>query len=543
MKKISVLSFLLASVLVSAQKLEIEKINAIVNSKISINDPALFVGVVKDGKIVYENYRGLASLQHKVEIDENSRSNIASTAKQFTALMILDMALEEMLSLEDDVREHLPQLYPNVKEKIKIRHLLNHTSGIRDYADLMSIQLKPWWRQEGLDNDDVISLLEKQDDLGFKPGSRYMYSNSGYTLLTKIIANVTDEPFHDYSKKFFENLGMYSTAFLKNYMCVIPNQTLPYSDWGDGIWQQYPMMTNLFGDGFLFTTLKDQLIFEQAVQNAKYNNNVLLIESQKPIPNSEIKTYGFGLELEDRLNYKAVHHSGGTGSYHSQVVRYPDENLTVFVMSSNSRIWSGSIADEVASVFLPKKKNEDKYDNRISENSGLTKPEQIVGQYISPGEYLIRILEEKDGLYWRNGNNNPIEIIQERNNIYYIKRNPKMKIGFYENELVYFYPSEKANTYKKILAEKPTLSDLESYEGDYYSRELDVNFSIKLLEDKKLIISLDDWEKSHEVEVLNRNQILVFDYILEVQRDKFNRVTEILLTTNRVLNNRFVKKS
>ena len=533
---------LFLSVFTLAQNPDLNKIDAIVASQIGENDPGLFVGIVKDGKIIYEKYRGLASLQLQVKIDEKSRSNIASVAKQFTALMILHLSLEEKLSLEDDIRKYLPNLYPTIKEKIKIRHLLNHTSGIRDYVDLMSIQRKPWWRQEGLDNDDVIQLLEKQEELAFNPGTRYMYSNSGYTVLTKIITKVSGASFHDYSKKFFEDLGMKNTAFLKNYMHVIPGQALPYSDWGDGVWQQYPMMTNLYGDGFLFTTLKDQLLFEQAVQNAKHNNNVLLIESQKAIPNSEITTYGFGLELEDRLNYNAVHHSGGTGSYHAQVVRYPTENLTVYVMSTNSTVWSGSIADQVADFFLPKKKNQEKYDARINQNSGLIKPEQVVGQYVSPGEYLIRIIKEKGKLYWKNGNNNPIEIVHEKDNIYSIKRNPKIKIGFYETELVYFYPSGNASTYKKIPVSKPTLSDLESYEGEYFSSELDVTFSLQLNETKKLMISRSDWKKSHEVEVLNRNELLVFDYILKIQRDKFNRVTNILLTTNRVLNNRFVKK-
>ena len=135
----------------------------------------MFVGIVKDGKIIYQKTKGLLSLQHQVKATKTSVSNIASTAKQFTALMILQLSIEEKLSLEDDIRKYLPTFYPNVKEKIKIRHLLNHTSGIRDFYDLMSIQQNPWWRKEGLDNKDALELLEKQQDLAFKPGSRYIY--------------------------------------------------------------------------------------------------------------------------------------------------------------------------------------------------------------------------------------------------------------------------------------------------------------------------------------------------------------------------------
>jgi len=543
MKTFLLFIVLFISTFFNAQENKIAKIDSIVNSKISEKDPALFVGIVKDGKIIYEKYRGLASLQHQVKVDENSVSNIASTAKQFTALMILQLSIEEKLSLEDDIRKYLPTFYPSVKEKIKIRHLLNHTSGIRDFYDLMSIQQNPWWRKESLDNNDVLELLEKQEDLAFKPGSRYIYSNSGYTILTKIIAVASGKDFHEYSKNFFENLGMKNTQFLKDYMYVIPNQALPYSDWGDGVWQQYPMITNLYGDGFLFTSLEDQMVYEMAVQNANHNNNRLLIESQKPIKNSEIKTYGFGVELEDRLNRTSVHHSGGTGSYHSQMARYPDEKLTVFVMSNNSKLWSGAIADEITNVLLPSKEATNNYNKRINETNNLTSFSDVIGQYRSPGDYLIRIESKEGKLFWRNGNNNPRELVQEDKNIYKMKSSPSLKVGFFNNELNLFYESGKIAVYEKIPFEKPSLVDLESYAGDYFSPELEVSFTIELTPKNKLQISLDKWDEPVELEVLNRNELLVYDYILKIQRDQFNRVTEILLTTNRVLNNRFIKKT
>ena len=542
MKKYFSLIGLFVSVCAFGQDNNLQTIDSIINSKLAENDPGLFVGIVYDGNIIYEKYRGMANLQHSVEADQNTRSNIASTAKQFTALMILQMALDKKLSLEDDIRKYMPDLYPDVSSNIKIRHLINHTSGIRDVYDLMSIQQKPWWRRVGLDNDDVIELLEKQEDLGFEPGSRYMYSNSGYILLTKIIEIASGEDFHDYSNSFFKSLKMDNTGFLENYMYVIPHQALPYSDWGDGVWQEYPMVTNLFGDGFLFTTLKDQLIFEQAIQNATKTNNELLIKSQKMVPNSEITRYGFGLELENRLGRKSIHHSGSTGSYHAQTVRFPNENLSVFVMSNNSRLWSGTIADEIARVLLPKKEAKISYDERIESLSNHSKTSDLVGQYLSPSEYLIRIESDDEKLFWRNANNNPIELNKEKSNLYSFAYNPKLKVGFFNEEFVLFYPSGKANTYTKIPNEEATTADLESFVGDYYSSELDVNFSLEL-NNSKLVFSFEDWKKKREVEVLNKNELLIYDYILKVERDPFDRVTNILLTTNRVLNNKFTKKT
>ena len=533
------LFFLIFQDYVQGQNLQLD---SIVNSKIGIEDPALFVGVVKDGNIIYQTIRGSISLQHKVAADENSRSNIASTAKQFTALMILDLSLKGKLSLEDDIRKYIPHLYPKVKEEIKIRHLLNHTSGIRDYCDLMSIQQDPWWRREGLDNKEVIELLMKQEDLAFDPGSDYTYSNSGYILLAEIIEIVSEESFHKYSNRFFESLGMNNTSFLKNYMHVIPNQALPYSDWGDGVWQQYPMMTSLYGDGFLFTTLKDQLLYEQLIQKAESGKDSLLIQSQLPIANSEIKKYGYGLELSDRLNYKSVHHAGGTGSYNSQMVRYPEEKLSIFIMSNNSKVWSGGLADEIAKVFLPEKEKEINYPTKFDSIPNKKLSADFKGQYHSPSKRLIRIQEEDGNIVWRNANRYPITFIQEGKNTYHASYNDQLKIGFFENEMMLFYPSGQTIKYTKLSNNAPTLSDFESFVGTYNSSELDVKFSLTM-EGNALMMHLDEWDDKKEVKVLNRNELLINNYILKVERDAFNRVIAMLLTANRALNNRFAKES
>ena len=353
---------------ISSQNQDFLKIDSILKSKVDENHPGIAVGILKDGNIIYEKYFGLSNLQHKVKFDENTRSNIASTAKQFTALIILDLSLNEKLSLEDDIRKYLPKLYKNVNDKIKLRHLLNHTSGIRDYVELLDLEGDVWWKRVGLDNDAILELIENQEELGFTPGSQYSYSNTNYVLLTKIIEKISGKTFNVYSKNFFENLGMNETSFVEGYMKVIPNRANPYSDWGRGEWWEVPTVTKTNGEGFLFTTLKNQLTFEKAVQNANHNNNVLLIKSQQPIPNSEIKTYGFGLELEDKLGRKAMHHSGGTYGFHSQTYRFPKEQLTIFAMSNNGNISTNLIAQEIAKILLPKSENKIKYDSKFYES-------------------------------------------------------------------------------------------------------------------------------------------------------------------------------
>ncbi|MEM6722761.1 MAG: serine hydrolase domain-containing protein [Bacteroidota bacterium] len=504
--------------------------------------PGMAVGIVQDGEIVFEYYTGYANLEHQIKFDENTRSNIASTAKQFTAIMILDLAMKGQLDLEADLRDYLPDLYPNVTESIKIRHLINHTSGIRDYVFIHEMMNDPSWTQLGLDNDDVIDLLAQQEELMFKPGSKYIYSNSGYNIMANIIEQISGKSFNDYSKAFFENLGMNQTAFIEKYMGVIPNRADAYSDWGSGDWLATPTLTKSNGEGYLYTTLKDQLIFEQAVQNAKKEDNELLLKAQQPIPNSEITTYGFGLELDGRIGRNATYHSGSTFGYHSHTTRFPEENLTVFVMSNNGKIWSGYVADDVANLILPEGKKENKYDPRFSDRTENTVT--LLGQYYSPKGFLIRIIQEEGKIYWKRANRNPIELLPEGKNTYAISYNKEEKVVFYDDELRIYYPSGNTDIYPRSTVGPASIADIDAFIGQYESSELDMSFEIRLAEEGQLKIKFSNRERERDLQVINRNELLASNFVLQVERDQFNRPTDVLVTlTRRAQRNRFKKES
>jgi len=537
------LSVLLITLSSTAQNPAFQKIDSIIDSKVAENDPGIMVGIVKEGAIIYEHYRGLANLQHQVPTTAKTRSNIASTAKQFTALMILDLALKEKLRLEDDLRTYLPSLYPKVKEVIKIRHLINHTSGIRDYVELMGLQNNVWWKQFGLDNDDVLKLLEQQEDLSFAPGSQYSYSNSNYNLLTKVIEKISGESFNDYSKKFFEDLGMNETSFVERYMGVIPNRADPYSDWGRGEWWQTPTVTKTNGEGFLFTTLNDQLIYEQAIQNAEKENNLLLLQSQQPIPNSEKTDYGFGLKLTNVLNRKAVHHDGVTYSYHSQMFRFPEEQLSIFILSNNGNIRSDLIAKEIASLFLAEIPEEVVYDSKWYEVSSSDKKNTVADQYYSEKETLCRVVEEEGKLYFKRGKYLSIELIPVENNVFYPSYNEKEKLVFYENKMVLYYPDGSTNTFTRSTVKLASNSDIKAMEGTYFNTELNLSFELNTTNENQLRFQFSNDNEGKEVIVYNRNESLAGDnYKLKTQRNNADAITAILLSFDRAKNMKFTKQ-
>ena len=531
---------------VNAQLLQDQKktIDNIITSQIKEDGPGVMVGVVKNGEIIYENYFGMANLSHNLKMNENTRSNIASTAKQFTALMVLDLAQKNKLSLEDDIRKYIPELYPNVKEAIKIRHLINHTSGIREYIGLMDLQNEAWWTRVGLDNDDVLDLLQKQEDLGFQPGTKYLYSNSNYNILAEIIKNVTDTDFKVYAKTFFKSLGMNNTEFPKGYMTVIPNKAEAYSDWGGGEWYEDIKVTKTAGEGFLFTTLKDQLIYEQALQNAQKNNNELLIKSQLPIENSEITTYGFGLRLFNwyRGPHKAVHHDGGTYGYKSQTARFTDENLSIFVMTNNGKIGTDDMADQISKVFLPPAaEKEITYADRYFENIENKNP-QVIAQYRSSKGQLIRIEDEEEKTFYKKGNLK-IELINEKNHLYYPDYNNNQKIIFYDDEMVLFNTDGSTSEFKKINTPLATAQDIEALVGTYYNSELDISLSLRLSDDNALKVKFSTKSNERDVEVLNKVEMQSRNFLFKVERDAFDRPVNLVVSLGRATNMSFKKKT
>lgn len=530
------------TLLTAQPQLPLRQIDSIIASQINETGPGIMVGIVKDGNIIYEKYRGLANLEHQVKVSLKSRSNIASTAKQFTALMILELAMENKLQLEDDLRKYLPNLYTNVEEKIKIRHVINHTSGIRDYVELMSLQGDVWWKRVGLDNDDVMDLLEHQEDLGFKPGSRYSYSNSGYVILAKLIETITDQKFTEYSDTFFKRLGMKETSFVKRYMGVIPNKAAPYSDWGYGELFHSISVTKTAGEGFLYTTLKDQLVFEQTLQNATKDNNQMLIASQLPIPNSEINSYGFGLKLDDRLGRKAVHHDGVTNAYNAQTLRFPEENLSIFIMSNNGNIRSDNLADDIARLLLSKQEFKVAYDAALLDAKNSKELYNSEGSYYTASGYLTRIEEEDNKLYFLQGKYLKLGLSQEGNNTYHFDQDQTQKIRFYKDKMTVFYPSGKSFNYQKTNAITASPEDLEALTGSYNNSELNISFDLVLNQDKELSFSFSNEDRKEEVTIFNRDDLIAGDnYNLKVIRDKYNRVIELKLSYDRAKNMSFKK--
>src|SRR5262245_19582056 len=192
--------------------------------------PGCAVGVVRDGKLVYEKAYGLADLEQGSRIGPDTVFHIASVSKQFTALAVLLLEKDGKLSLDDDVRKHLPELH-DFGRMITLRHLLQHTSGLRDQWSLLT--LAGWRMDDVITDDDVFRLVCRQRELNFDPGARHLYSNTGYTLAARIVARVSGQTFPDFTRKrIFEPLGMSHTRFPADHQEIIPKRARSYQPAG-----------------------------------------------------------------------------------------------------------------------------------------------------------------------------------------------------------------------------------------------------------------------------------------------------------------------
>ena len=182
--------------------------------------PGCALAVMKDGRVVYKRGYGMADLDHDVTITPATVFHVASISKQFTAAAILLLEQDGKLSVDDDVRKYIPEL-PDFGERITLRHLIHHTSGLRDQWDLLGLA---GWRYslDLITDDDVLAVMARQKDLNFKPGERHLYCNTGYTLLAQVVKRVSGQSFRAFTTaRIFEPLGMKSTHFRDDHAEIV----------------------------------------------------------------------------------------------------------------------------------------------------------------------------------------------------------------------------------------------------------------------------------------------------------------------------------
>lgn len=532
------------------------KIDALFSKWNKKNTPGGSIGVIKDGRLIFSKGYGMANLDYNIPNGPKTVFKIASTSKQFTAASIIILAQQGKLSLQDKLSTYFPK-FPSYADNITIQHLLNHTSGIRDYIILA--------RLSGLGPNDyytdktVGKLLMSQQELNFNPGEEFVYSNSGYWLLSQIVKKVSGEPLAVFAKKnIFDPLEMKNSRFHDNFIEVVKNRATGYRSNRKGGFYEYMTTLNMVGDGGLITTINDLAKWDASFYDTSIFDKDFwkLMLRLGTLNNGEKTVYASGLAIKNYKGLEVIHHSGSFVGYRTQFIRFPEAKFSVIVLANRTDTDPSKLAYKVADLFL---KDEYKTINKaISGKSSSKKKEKKRAFTLSEKK-----LKSFEGSYWNTKNKSVSKLLVIDGVLNYVRSNggktkmkpvSKNKFQIIGPRTPVYLEVKDINNGKEFsiitsnsnpvtfTSFKPMTTysnkDLESYAGEYYSAELDVVYTLKRRENKLILMVKDD--PIGEVKPIMKDVIS----IRSRQTFEFNkdRKTFRLSMLGRVKNIKFVKR-
>jgi CubicO group peptidase (beta-lactamase class C family) len=347
--------------------------------------PGCAVGVAVRGKPVLVKAYGMADLEHDVPNTPDTIFESGSVAKQFTAMAILLLAQDGRLSLDDQVRKHVPEL-PDYGVPLTIRHMLTHTSGLRDWGSIASIAGAPRTSRE-YTHAHVLDIVSRQKSLNFWPGTNWSYSNTGFNLAAIIVDRVSGISFAEFSKRrIFDPLGMTRTSWRDDHQRIVKGRAIAYSTTTGGYQIEMPF-ENVHGNGGLLTTVGDLLKWNENFVKPVVGDAAVITEQAKAGKYSDGRDleYGLGLFVRPLVGVKNIWHSGSTAGYRAHLNRFPDSHTSVAVLCNGSNGDATRSANDVSRLYL-----------------GIKPNDVLDGQGGGEGPYAVPLAELKAlvGDYW-----------------------------------------------------------------------------------------------------------------------------------------------
>jgi CubicO group peptidase (beta-lactamase class C family) len=451
------------------------------------DSPGASIAIIQNGKIIYSQGYGAANLEYGVPNSPATVFPLASVSKQFTAFAIYLLVQDGKLSLDDDVRKYLPKLH-DFGKVITIRQLLHHTSGVRDYWNLLI--LAGWRPEDQITDDDVARLLFQQTELNFAPGDRFLYSSSGYTLLAMVVKQVSGKTLPEFAKeRIFDPLGMAHTHFQDDYGIVVKDRAYSYARQPDGKYQYVALSSS----SSLFSTVGDLARWDENFYTGEVGGPALLAQMQEKgkLNNGNEIDYASGLEIGKYCGLRTVEHAGGDAAYRTNILRFPDQRFSVVVLANAGDVNATALSFKIADIYL-----EDRLQPTPDKPSLGDKPEvtidpkvldAYVGDYelqdeLRPG-FIVSFSKDKDHLVARATGQSSLPM--------YAVSNTAFRLRVVPAEVVFDDPTEGGKTQnailhqdgaslpmRRILITQPTVERLKAYEGQFYSAELGVTYDV-----------------------------------------------------------------
>ena len=461
---------------------------------LSSETPGGVVGVIKNGKLIFVKAYGLAKFDTKEPNKTSTLFNLGSVSKQFTAAAILILANEKKLSLKDDIRKYLPD-FPDYGYTITIENLVHHTCGIRSYDVLKLIAgtLDSMETQE-----EIYSLIIKQKSLNFKPGDEFLYSNSGYVLLVKIIEKTSGMKFSKFiEEKIFQPLEMNQTVIYDKPGKIIKNSAFGHTRGGDQKFKRTDTINStVVGQSNIYTCVEDFLQWD----NNFYKNKLgewdfnQLMTSLTTLNNGDTCRYAFGLDISEHNGLKTISHQGGTGDFTAQFVQIPSENFAV-VCLFNIPVDVTGLAYKITDLFIkgtPKTVDASLHPEKAKIDSSVL--QAYVGKYFDEKQWLTAtITTEADHLVFDAPYQDRLEMYPSSDTTFFVT--------FADLKFI-FSKDSKGETEKVTIIQGDQqfhlaylgtdvfplkTEQLSQYAGEFYCEEINVTYPV-LFKDNKLYV-------------------------------------------------------
>jgi CubicO group peptidase (beta-lactamase class C family) len=527
------------------------------------DSPGCALGVYRDGQIIYKRGYGMENLNEDVHITPETVFHVASMSKQFTAASIVLLAQQGKVSLDDDVRKYIPEL-PDFGQKITIRNLVYHTSGLRDQWALLGLA---GWRysKDLITDEDVMSVMTRQKELNFKPGERHVYCNTGYTLMGLIVKRMSGISLREFTtKNFFGPLGMMHTHFRDDHAEIIKHDAVGYEQESGKPFEISITNFDTVGATSLHTTVEDLQRWDENFYQPKVGGAAFvqqMLERGK-LNNGEQLDYAFGLVLGKYKGLPTVDHGGADAGYRSDMTRFPEQHFSVAVLCNSSDTDPSALARQVADIVLTKE---------IKAAEGAT-PTKAPAAKSTAGAAVVLTAEQMaalTGLYWNReddtfmkiflnegklkvdaGDDEPLELKPFGESQFHIANKPwgdEVEIRFVAagadqpRRMERSDGGGKPRVFEASEPFGPGGAELAEYTGAYVSEEIDPLYRIVLDEKKLTLVRL-----KHKTDTLRPAVRDVF--IGEIGTVRFVRgtsgqVSGFVLNAGRIQNFHFTKRA
>jgi len=350
--KILIIILALIPIILLGQEENVKEVDKLFEKWNTANYPGCAVAIVKDTEVVYKKCFGHANLEYNIPITSSTVFHAASVSKQFTAFAIELLAKENRLSLDDNICKYLPEL-PDFGKTITIRHLIHHTSGLREQSTLLKIsgvEVADW-----ISNDHVLKMVEQQKELNFNPGDEIVYCNTGYTLLAEIVERVTGQSFNEFTiERIFKPLGMDHSFFYDDLQMIVKNKAYPYIMDADENFYKGILNYTTVGATGLTTTIDDMVKWIMNFSQHKVGDKNIIEQmfTSGLLNNGDETTYGFGLGITEYQGLKYVLHSGHDAGYRSYVGYFPEQKFGIVILSNIGSVNGMDLGRKIADIYL-----------------------------------------------------------------------------------------------------------------------------------------------------------------------------------------------